>query len=395
MEKVLADLIKVSNAVGKDATLTQGGGGNTSMKTDDGRYMYIKASGTALKDMNARRGWRRMRLDSVRGIISDKAAAALDVQSRESKVVKRLLSSCDDEVTDGSRPSVEAHLHSFLNNCVIHLHADVAGAYVNARNGRAELEKLFKDEEVPPLWVPYTDPGFMLARRISRLVAGYRGEFGRQPTILFLEKHGVFLTAETAEATLKLVRRVIKRCSSRLSYPKADKVRSVSQEIIDDIKLGIGKAFFKATGRDINVNYFCDDKIAAFWRLKDAKKLLNTTALTPDELLYAGGPPMWLETIDSKKIVARLSSQIGRGANVTTAFLVNGVGLFVAATEKMTTTVREVATSSLFVRFNANRMGGIFSLNQRQQDFINNWEAEAFRRKLASGTSEGRGKKPE
>ena len=28
-----------------------GGGGNTSVKTEDGRYMYIKASGTALKDM--------------------------------------------------------------------------------------------------------------------------------------------------------------------------------------------------------------------------------------------------------------------------------------------------------------------------------------------------------
>lgn len=387
MEKVLADLIKVSNIVGKDPTLTQGGGGNTSTKTEDGKFMYIKASGTALKDMNSKKGWRRLRLDRVRTIVTDSEISKLDTNARELEVVKRLLHSCDDKVTDGSRPSVEAHLHSFLNNCVIHLHADAVGSYVNAKNGRAKLEKLFKDEKLPPLWVPYTDPGFMLARKIARLVSGYRKEFCKQPAILFLEKHGVFLTAATADATLRLVRRVIKQCSSKLKYPKAGKVKSPSRQVIDDAKLLIGKAFTKATKRDIKISYFCDDKISAFWRLKNAKELLNTTALTPDELLYAGGPPMWLEKIDSKKIAAKLKSQTKKGANVTTAFLVKGVGLFVAATEKMTNTVREVSTSSFFVRVNANRMGGIFSLNQRQQDFINHWEAEAFRRKLASGTS--------
>ena len=384
MEKILADLIKVSNIVGKDPTLTQGGGGNTSTKTEDGKYMYIKASGTALKDMNSKKGWRRLRLDRVRTIVTDSEIPKLDTNAREIEVVDRLLNSCDDKVADGSRPSVEAHLHASLNNCVIHLHADAVGSYVNAKNGRTKLEKLFKNEKLPPLWVPYTDPGFMLAKKISKLVAGYHKEFGKQPAILFLEKHGVFLTAATADATLRLVRRVIKQCSSQLKYPKAGKAKSPSQEVVEDTKFLIGRAFTKATKRDVKISYFCDDKISAFWRLKNAKQLLNTTALTPDELLYAGGPPMWLEKIDSKKIVAKLKSQTKKDANVTTAFLVKGVGLFVAATEKMTNTVREVSTSSFFVRVNANRMGGIFSLNQRQQDFINTWEAEAFRRKLAS-----------
>lgn len=52
MDKVLADLIKISNTTGKDPALVLGGGGNTSVKTADGKYMYIKASGTALKDMS-------------------------------------------------------------------------------------------------------------------------------------------------------------------------------------------------------------------------------------------------------------------------------------------------------------------------------------------------------
>ncbi|MHC4533254.1 MAG: class II aldolase, partial [Planctomycetota bacterium] len=71
MNKALAELIRVSNETGGDPTLVQGGGGNTSVKTDDGKYMYIKASGTALKDMSQKKGWRRMRLEPVLAILKD------------------------------------------------------------------------------------------------------------------------------------------------------------------------------------------------------------------------------------------------------------------------------------------------------------------------------------
>ena len=52
MNEALKELIRISNKVGSDASLVQGGGGNTSAKTADGKHMYIKASGSALKDMN-------------------------------------------------------------------------------------------------------------------------------------------------------------------------------------------------------------------------------------------------------------------------------------------------------------------------------------------------------
>ncbi|MHC4497379.1 MAG: class II aldolase/adducin family protein [Planctomycetota bacterium] len=180
MDKALADLIRISNVTGKDSTLVQGGGGNTSVKTADGEYMYIKASGTALKDMSPRKGWRRMRLDQVLSVIEDKTLAKLDPDEREPEVVDRLLLACDDNVKSGARPSVESHLHAALERCVIHLHPLAVAAYVNAKNGRALIEKIFRTEKFPPLWVPYTDPGFMLAKRIARLVESYRKQYGRK-----------------------------------------------------------------------------------------------------------------------------------------------------------------------------------------------------------------------
>ena len=398
MDKALLELIRISHAVGTDSSLVQGGGGNTSVKTADGKYMYVKASGTALKDMNEQQGWRRMRLDAVLSIIKDKSIANLQTDTREAEVVDRLLLACDDDVTDIARPSVEAHLHAFLDKCVIHLHPSTAGAFVNARNGKIELENLFRKIEnrklkienyLPPLWVPYTDPGFTLAKKIARLVDDYQRQFGKKPAILFLEKHGLLISAESADASLRLVRRVINRCNSKLRLPKAGKIKPVSQEKINDIKLCIRKAFFEATGERATISYFCDDQIAAFLAQRDAEKMLSAGVLTPDELVYANGPATWVDKCQPQKIADRLTAQINKAEKPSVAFLVKGVGLFVAGKKKIAQTVRDIVAYSAFIRCNAKRMGGICNLNKRQRDFINRWESEAFRKKLISGRSEG------
>jgi len=385
INKALADLIKISNITGKDSTLVQGGGGNTSVKTADGRYMYIKASGTDLKDMNKHAGWCKLRLDSALAIIKDKSIAKLDVQRRETKVVNRLLLACDDKAAGDARPSIEAHLHAMLGKCVIHLHPVAVLSFACAKNGRAELEKLFKDEKFPPLWVPYAHPGFTLAKKIAELTADYQNRFGRKPAILFLQKHGLLISANSPDAALRLLRKVINRCSDKLKWPKAGKTKPPSQEVIADVKLRIRRAFYEATGRYAVISYFYDDAIAAFWRQKDAQKLLSPSALTPDELLYANGPAMWVEDCVPKKIAGRLTSQIRKGKNPPVAFLVKGAGLFIAAPEKIAPAIRDIVKNSFVIRTNASRLGGILTLNYAEQDFINRWEAEAFRKKLASG----------
>ena len=113
--------------------------------------------------------------------------------------------------------------------------------------------------------------------------------------------------------------------------------------------------------------------------------MLSSAGLTPDELLYANGPAMWVDKCDAGKIAAKLAKQIETGRKHSVAFLVKGTGLFIAAKEKFVPTVRDVVLSSFFIRTNAFRMGGILSLNKRQQDFINKWESDVFRKKLLSG----------
>jgi len=384
MNQALADLIKISRDTGADPTLVQGGGGNTSVKTADGKYMYIKASGTALKDMSAKIGWRRLLLETALSVVKDKAIARMEPQKRELKVVDRLLEACNDNVKIEARPSVEAHLHACLEKCVIHLHPSAAGAFVNAKTGWTKLQKLFKAEKLPPLWVPYTDPGYMLAKRIAGLVDAYKKQFGQGPAILFLEKHGLFITASSAAGALRLVRRVIKQCNSKLKQPRKGKIKKISREKIDDAKACIDKAYAQGTGQKTKIWHYYNGAIEEFMHIRNTKKML-VGCLTPDELVYANGPAIWIDKCDAERIAKRLKKQIDAGKKHSVAFLVKGVGLIAAGTKKMAPTVRDIVLYSIFIRTNAARMGGILTLNKRQEDFINNWESEKFRKTLADG----------
>jgi len=390
MDKALADLIKISTTTGKDPQLVLGGGGNTSVKTADGRYMYIKASGTALKDMNAERGWRRLRIESVLSILSDKTLGKMDAIRRETEVVNRLLFSCDDSVTGGARPSVEAHLHALLDTHVIHLHPLVVAAYVSARKGRAALDNVFANERIIPLWVPYTDPGYMLARKIARLVGEYQQEHGRKPSVLFLEKHGLFVTAGSADTAIRLVRQVIALCTNGLRPLKSGKVALASAASITAAKLAIRKAVFEATGQYLPVSHYpTHEAVATFMAHRKATKLLATPALNPDELVYANGSAMWVETVRAEAIARRIRSLAEREQKTPAAFVVKGLGLFVAAEKNVAGLIADITDTSLKVRMHAAQMGGVLALTRREQDFINNWESEAFRKKLVS--SEGPG----
>ena len=390
MDKALADLIKISNATGKDPALVLGGGGNTSVKTADGKYMYIKASGTALKDMDAQRGWRRLRTDTVLAILKDKAIPKLDPIKRETEVVNRLLLSCDDNVTSGARPSVESHLHALLDTHVIHLHPLVVAAYVNAKNGRPALEKQLAKGGIVPLWVPYTDPGYLLAKRIARLVGEYEQQHGHRPSVLFLEKHGLFVTAGTANTALRRVRQVIQLCADGLKAPRAGRAKLPSAESVTAAKLAIRKAFLDAAGQYLPVSYYADlEAVAPFMAHKEAKKLLATPALNPDELVYANGTALWVEAPKAATLTRKFQSLAQRGQKLPAAFVVKGLGMFVAAEKGLADLIADITDTSLKIRMYAAGMGGVLALTQREQDFINTWESEAFRKKLLSGEGPG------
>jgi NAD(P)-dependent dehydrogenase (short-subunit alcohol dehydrogenase family)/rhamnose utilization protein RhaD (predicted bifunctional aldolase and dehydrogenase) len=397
MEPALRDLIRVSRTVGSDVSLVQGGGGNTSAKSADGQHMYIKVSGAAIKDIAQDRGWCRLNLQAILAILEDDRLAALDPTEREQHVVGRL-GACRDRAPDPqSRPSVESFLHALLGRCVAHLHPTSVGAFVCAKEGRRQLERLFRRLSPPPLWIAYTDPGYQLARKLRRAIVRYRRRWGERPSIVFLQNHGLLVAAKTPDELLRLVRQTAEACGSKSRPPRSVRMRAAPRREVSRLRLAIRRAVFEATGRHVAVQHFSDGLVAAFLRRRDARKLVTIPALTPDEQVYVNGPPLWVDlpagrqagSREADQLKDRLERQIERGEMPAASFLVPGVGLFVAGTPRSIPTVKDIAAASLLVRTSAARLGGPKPLAKRQRRFIAQWEAEAFRRQVAGGGQAG------
>ena len=374
MQKALTELIKISNLLGKDPALVQAGSGNISVKSEDGEHMFIKSTGTALKDMTVESGWRRMNMSATISIIFDPALAKMSADLRQRRVNTRMLLACDDGLDGSAAPSIEALLHAMFDKFTVHLHPDSVGAFVNSVEGKGRLEKLFKDEKYPPLWVPYANPGLALAKKILKLVAAYKKQYKKEPTVLFLEKHGLLVTSKTAAAAGRITRSIARRCDEKLKHFKAGKVKSVDAECVVSAKLAIRKAFFEATGTYNAVSYFYDESIAAFMSQNNAAEMLKPGALAPDELCYANGPALWIEKLDAKRIAGKIAAKISRGLNPYLAYIVKGVGLFVVGQGKTAETIREITVSSLFIRANAFKMGQMLTLSKPQQDYVKVFE---------------------
>ena len=370
MNKDLAKLIKISNATGKDPTLTQAAGGNTSVKTSDGKYMFIKASGTALKDMNAHRGWRKLRLDKLHGVIKDKSLAKMPTPHREREILSRHLISCCDGIDSTARPSVEANLHALLDKCIIHLHPLVVGAYVNSKNGRKEITKLFKSEKFPPLWIPYAPPGYPLAIKTAGLVTAYEKHYNTKPAIIFLAKHGLFVTAKTAPAAMRLLYRVLNRCENNLPKLKTLRLNPPAVKKISAVKSAIQKAVLKTTGQRHPVSFIYNKTIASFLSRPDAARLLAMGPLEPAEMVYVNGTPMWVENPSPEAIANNMKKVVRAGNKPVSAFFVKDVGLFIAANKKDASIVKDFATGTTLVRLLASHFGGLVPLTKTEQNFV-------------------------
>ncbi len=382
MNDALSQLVRISRCVGKDASLIQAGGGNTSAKTQDLRYMYIKASGTALKDMNQAKGWRKLDIGPLLSILEDESLVELPAAERERKVSQRVLQCCRDDMSADTRPSVEAHLHALLGRYVIHLHPVAVGAYVNSKDGRDEFERLFADEDPPGLWAPYTDPGLTLARESCRLIESYRQRHNRAPQIMFFEKHGLAVSADRPDEALQLVDKTIELCTDNLR-PLPDAVFPAPPAgAVDGARQAISDAVAAVSEQETQVEYAgASDAVCRFMQHPDAEAMLATTGLNPDELVYANGPALWISAAEPDSIAEKIRQRRDKIPMCPKAYLVEGVGLFVAAESKSAQSVAQITDASLEIRMYAQQLGGLCTLTQREQDFIINWEAEAFRKK--------------
>ncbi len=196
--EALADLAAVSRFAAGDLLLTQGAGGNTSVKTAGGARLLIKASGLRLADVTEDAGYLELDLPALAAIMDDPALADLEPAAAHDLTARRMRELVASP--DGPRPSMETGFHLLLERVVLHTHPVYVNAFTCSEGGREALEEA---ADGPLVWVPYAAPGYPLAKAVAERCVEYRGRHGEPPRRIVLESHGLIATAETAGRTLR------------------------------------------------------------------------------------------------------------------------------------------------------------------------------------------------
>jgi len=352
MNQNFTELIEVSRHYGKDKAFVIAGGGNTSFK--DENHIWIKASGVSLETIDEH-GFVCLSRSNLK-VVSTKTYSQESVK-REAEVKADLAHAIVSE--GNNRPSVETSLHEIIDfKYVVHTHPTLVNAVMCSNNGERVCNELFGDQS---LFVPYTDPGYILFKKVEHEIK------------LFTTKFGIHLLYSS------IVEKINDKI--RVALP-IDDTKPFNSLIIEHIQeLHPGFETYTANGVESSlIQHFT----------KDYKSFLKAnTAFTPDDIVYCKAHYLYLpacssenEQIESAKM--KIAEYFVTYSYLPKVLVVEGIGVIaVEDSIKSVLIVLEVFMNILKISFLSDNFGGPKFMTNAQIEFIDNWEVENYRRKMA------------
>jgi rhamnose utilization protein RhaD (predicted bifunctional aldolase and dehydrogenase) len=200
--EAMSSLLKLSHELGSgELHMAILGEGNASARLGPGLFL-IKVSGKNLGTLKE---------EDVVECDAHLLVAMLDKRTAtDEEVESTLLASRRGE--GSGRPSVEAMFHAFCLSLpdvryVGHTHGVSANRILCSPRAREFAEKrIFPDEVVccgpASVFVPYTDPGFHLAREIRTRTEAFIKRYDQIPRVIALENHGIITIGRSPESVL-------------------------------------------------------------------------------------------------------------------------------------------------------------------------------------------------
>jgi rhamnose utilization protein RhaD (predicted bifunctional aldolase and dehydrogenase) len=392
---LLEEVARLSRRFGSDPEYTRGGGGNSSAKVDG--VLYIKASGRSLATLTAEE-LMPLRMEPLLALLDGGAGEPATPGTDE---IMRTALAARVQPGDDRRPSVECLFHALLPEpIVLHTHPTVVNALTCARDGRPIAAEIFADEV---LWVPYIDPGLPLARLIDANRRAFeRGTRHRAPRAMLLQNHGMIVTGESADEVTAGCERIVGAIRHRLegagsaSAEATPSDRPVAPASIATLTAAL-RHVLGVDDRATIVRF--DDSPAALEIASTVAghELVDGGPLTPDQIVYTGSWPLWIEPtwLDDAEAVERtlrscLHAHVAKTGAAPSVVVVAGLGVFIVAdSERFAATAREVLFDAMRVAQGAATFGGVRVLAPHERRFIEEWEAEAYRRGVEAAAPVG------
>ena len=231
--KTLDQLIAMSRVPGDPAfDYAILGEGNSSARIDADTF-WVKASGAQLHAIETS-GFVQVRFDGV--------LSMLEAEDLDDVEVKARLEAARVDPAATARPSVETVLHALALqldgiNFVGHTHPTAVNAILCSQKAEEAIAgRLFPDEIVycgpAPVYIPYTDPGVPLARKVRDEINRYLEEYREKPKVVLMQNHGLIALGQTAVEVENITAMYVKTARVILGAYALGGVQAMSPEAV-------------------------------------------------------------------------------------------------------------------------------------------------------------------
>ncbi|MBQ4641127.1 MAG: class II aldolase/adducin family protein [Oscillospiraceae bacterium] len=347
--KLLQEFSRLSQAAGARADYIQGGGGNTSVKLENG-LMAIKASGYFLSDILPDKGYAVLDAAAVRKFYLDNEPDQLeDVEKQGSDCAKENVQTIPG--LEAVRPSVEAGFHSILNTFVLHTHSVYANLAACSTSCRQIAKIAFADAPYTWGWVAYTDPGANLTFAIRDELRRVEAETGKTPAVILMQNHGIIVHHQDADRCLAIHSDANQRLARHFGLTGEDFPEICIAEESD--------------GSYTATTEYLKEQLRSG---RHTQKSLMEEPLYPDQMVFLADTFfMDADTMEDGQGIA--NSQTGQ--------------VRMRMPQKKAQTLTEILVAVCFITEHIEKNGyALSTMGEAAKAFIANWESEKYRKSL-------------
>lgn len=330
IDNELAKLEYISKYCGERFDLTQAGGGNTSVK--QGEFMFIKASGFHLTNINKNNGF----------VSINNKLLKTDVQERKTKSITEY------NVLGKLRGSIETYMHSILKKYTIHLHPIQVNKILISKNCDNFMKAFFPDS----LLIEYDTPGVNVCNKI---MTSYNNE-----EIIFLKNHGIIITTDVYDKLISTLEHVVK------IFEREQNLMLDSYKFVNQISNHINKTHYD------NITYLCQDKVITDYFIQQ-KELFLEEITFPDALIFCGIKILFIDQLDEIHTYFEIYKEYPK------VVIINGLIYIINISIQKCKDTEDVLKGNLMVLDNS--MEKTYLTNE-EICYLNNWDAEKYRKNI-------------
>src|ERR1700722_10329616 len=387
--------------LGSDPRMVLHGGGNTSVKTtvkdqlgEDVEVICIKGSGWDMGVIEPA-GLPAVKLEPLRKL------RKLDRLSDEDMVNFQRINLLDSSAPN---PSVETLLHAFLPHKFIdHVHSPAVLALTDQPDNKALVQEVYGERVA---YVPYTIPGFALAKSVADV-------FDKNPGVegLVLLQHGIFTVGDTAEQAYGRMIEFVSMAEERLGRQRKTIARAALPakiaalpEIAPILRgaVAIEKNALAGTAKRQILDFRTNDAILNYVNGAELARYSQIGVVTPDHTIRTKNWPLIVPAPEAGKLdtwtqevreaVQAFVDRYHRYFETNNekspvkkkeldplprVILVPGVGMFgIGATAKDAAIAADIAENAITVITDAEAIGEYRSISEYDMFDVEYWSLE-------------------